>query len=152
MFPFSFCVCPWYIIIYIFFFALSKIIFIPFSLLLQARIRAYFQPDNPHAYIQALRSIRGLTNQPSPSEIKGSNIRSKVTTFDEVRVRLYEPIIKKDDSLQPALIFIHGGGNALGSPGKSIRDDHSLQSWPLQLAVNRRWRDPQITKSLACSR
>ncbi|XP_030837413.1 neutral cholesterol ester hydrolase 1 [Strongylocentrotus purpuratus] len=82
---------------------------------LSARIRAYFQPDNPHAYIQALRSIRDLTNQPSPSEIKGSNIRSKVTTFDGVRVRLYEPI-KKEDSLQPALIFIHGGGNALGSP------------------------------------
>nr|XP_054770759.1 arylacetamide deacetylase-like [Lytechinus pictus] len=82
---------------------------------LLAKISAYFQPDNPHAYIQASRSIRDLTNVPSPSEVKGSNIRSKVTTFDGVRVRLYE-LVKKKEFLQPALIYIHGGGYALGSP------------------------------------
>ncbi|XP_041482300.1 arylacetamide deacetylase-like [Lytechinus variegatus] len=82
---------------------------------LLAKTIAYFQSDSPRAYIQASRYILALTNVPSPSEVKGSNIRSKVTTFDGVRVRLYE-LIKKKEFLQPALIYIHGGGYVFNSP------------------------------------
>ena len=77
---------------------------------------AYFQPENEYAFIQSLRSLRALATFVSPSEVKGSNIRSMVTTFDGVRVRLYEPI-KKEEGLQPAVIFIHGGGMTFGSAG-----------------------------------
>ncbi len=53
----------------------------------------------------------------SPREVPGSNIRSSVTTFGEVKVRLYEPI-EKQPGLGPALVFIHGGAFVLGSAGK----------------------------------
>ena len=51
------------------------------------------------------------------SEVPGSNIRSSVTTFDGVQIRLYEPI-KKRPGLGPALVFIHGGAFVIGSAGE----------------------------------
>ncbi|XP_071505768.1 arylacetamide deacetylase-like [Diadema antillarum] len=81
---------------------------------LAGRLNAYFHPDSENAYIQAVRAVRNIPNFPLPSEVPGSNIRSKVTDFDGVRVRVYETIVKGKSSL-PGLIFIHGGGFALGS-------------------------------------
>ena len=57
--------------------------------------------------------------RPYPSEVPGSNIRSRVTEMAGVKVRIYEPI-KVKPGLQPALIFAHGGGFCIGTTGKKI--------------------------------
>ncbi|XP_072174222.1 arylacetamide deacetylase-like [Diadema setosum] len=55
--------------------------------------------------------------EPTPREyVRGSNIRSRVAYFDGVRVRVYEPIKRNSGGLQPAFVFIHGGGMVMGSP------------------------------------
>ncbi|PIK51487.1 putative arylacetamide deacetylase [Apostichopus japonicus] len=44
----------------------------------------------------------------------GSNFKARVTYFDGVKVRLYEPI-EKSSSLLPGFIYYHGGGFCIGS-------------------------------------
>lgn len=46
----------------------------------------------------------------------GSNFKARVTYFDGVKVRLYEPI-EKSSSLLPGFIYYHGGGFCIGSTG-----------------------------------
>nr|XP_054771435.1 arylacetamide deacetylase-like [Lytechinus pictus] len=74
-----------------------------------------YHQGNIFARIRARRFI--IENiEPKPLEnVKGSNIRSRVTYFDGVKVRVYEPIRRKE-GLQPGVIFIHGGGMVTGSP------------------------------------
>ncbi|XP_071505769.1 arylacetamide deacetylase-like [Diadema antillarum] len=81
---------------------------------LAGKISTYVHPDNENAYIQTVRAVRDMQNYPMPFEVPGSNIRSKVTNFDGVRVRVYETIKRGKESL-PGMIYIHGGGYALGS-------------------------------------
>ncbi|XP_022107593.1 arylacetamide deacetylase-like [Acanthaster planci] len=58
-----------------------------------------------------------ITSLPQPpSTVEGSNIRSRVVTFDGVRVRLYEPVDRKGGAPVAGLVFYHGGGYLLGSP------------------------------------
>ncbi|XP_071496535.1 neutral cholesterol ester hydrolase 1-like [Diadema antillarum] len=68
----------------------------------------------PFAPVQAKRLIYESTEARPKETRKGSNIRSRVTDFDGVRVRLYEPIRKKN-GLQPGILFFHGGGMVYGS-------------------------------------
>ncbi|XP_038051225.1 arylacetamide deacetylase-like isoform X2 [Patiria miniata] len=66
--------------------------------------------------IQIFRSfvdLAALMRTPHP-EVQGSNIRSSVTTFDGVKVRLYELITRKA-GLGPAIVFMHGGAFVIGS-------------------------------------
>ncbi|XP_071797977.1 neutral cholesterol ester hydrolase 1-like [Asterias amurensis] len=65
-------------------------------------------------YIIPFRSLIENALPKCQREVPGSNIRSSVTTFGGVKVRLYEPI-EKQPGLGPALVFIHGGAFVLGS-------------------------------------
>ncbi|XP_071949793.1 arylacetamide deacetylase-like [Antedon mediterranea] len=76
-----------------------------------AKAIAYFDDGD---YLKQYRNIRHWLKPVTPSDMPGSNIRSRVTTFDGIRIRLYEPI-RKPKVLQPALIYIHGGGLIFGS-------------------------------------
>nr|XP_054770902.1 neutral cholesterol ester hydrolase 1-like [Lytechinus pictus] len=60
-------------------------------------------------------TYRGMYRKHRPKElIPGSNIGSKVMNFDGVRVRVYEPIERKEEAT-PAMVFMHGGGLALAN-------------------------------------
>ncbi|XP_072180653.1 neutral cholesterol ester hydrolase 1-like [Diadema setosum] len=62
-----------------------------------------------------IEMYRGMYRKHRPKEIvPGSNIRSEVMSFDGVKVRVYEPIKRKEAEV-PAMIFMHGGGLALAS-------------------------------------
>ena len=54
-----------------------------------------------------------------PHTKEGSNIMSTITAIAGVKVRLYQHIESRTQTDGPALIFIHGGGFFLGSPGRS---------------------------------
>ncbi|XP_071494632.1 arylacetamide deacetylase-like [Diadema antillarum] len=71
----------------------------------------------PNAFEEArefFRIMSTLVQQP-PSEVPGSNIRSRLDTFGGVRVRVYEPKVRGREEPLPAFIFFHGGGLAMGS-------------------------------------
>ena len=55
-----------------------------------------------------------------PEEVPGSNIRSRVTSFDGIRVRVYEPIERGDKGDLPAFLYFHSGGMVVGSIGENI--------------------------------
>ena len=74
-------------------------------------------------YVYAYRDLISTFTTPTPSEIPGSNIRSRETEMGGVKVRLYEPIESREPGLRPAFIFAHGGGFCIGTTGKT---NHSL--------------------------
>ncbi|XP_022102060.1 arylacetamide deacetylase-like [Acanthaster planci] len=67
-------------------------------------------------YVQLFRSFveSAAFVVASPPEVRGSNIRYTLTTFEGVKVRLYEPIKRRAD-FGPAVVFIHGGAFVIGS-------------------------------------
>ncbi|XP_011664995.2 neutral cholesterol ester hydrolase 1 [Strongylocentrotus purpuratus] len=60
-------------------------------------------------------SIFGTFVGDPPEEVPGSNIRSRVTSFDGIRVRVYEPNKKDGEGDLPAFLYFHGGGLAVGN-------------------------------------
>ena len=72
--------------------------------------------NGKHA-LQNLHELISALQTQTPSTVQGSNIRSKVVTFDGVRVLLYEPIDRKGQTSVAGLVYFHGGGYVLGSPG-----------------------------------
>ena len=75
---------------------------------------------NSKPALQNLNDLALALQPQPPSTIEGSNIRSKVVTFDGVRVLLYEPINMKGRELVAGLMFYHGGGYMIGSPGEFL--------------------------------
>ena len=70
-------------------------------------------------YPIALRStLEMFSSFGVPHTTEGSNIMSVITAIAGVKVRLYQPIELRTQADGPALIFIHGGGFFLGSPGR----------------------------------
>nr|XP_054771264.1 arylacetamide deacetylase-like [Lytechinus pictus] len=57
---------------------------------------------------------KGLFADP-PEEVPGSNIRSRMTSFDGIKVRVYEPIKRDGEGEMPAFLYFHGGGLVVGS-------------------------------------
>ncbi|XP_072180635.1 neutral cholesterol ester hydrolase 1-like [Diadema setosum] len=56
-----------------------------------------------------------LNNTPEPpEEVPGSNIRSRLTSFGGVKVRVYEPKNRDPEATLPALVYLHGGGLVTG--------------------------------------
>lgn len=70
-------------------------------------------PDAPND-VTVFRNAFKLVTARQALEEPGSNFRARVTQFDGVKVRLYEPI-KKSKSLLPGFVYFHGGGFAFGS-------------------------------------
>lgn len=68
--------------------------------------------------VEAFSLLETFVGDP-PEEVPGSNIRSRVTSFDGIRVRVYEPIKKDGEGDLPAFLYCHGGGLAVGDIGKN---------------------------------
>ncbi|XP_041483549.1 carboxylesterase NlhH-like [Lytechinus variegatus] len=71
-------------------------------------------PSDPNLHVRAMRSIIEI-GLPDPSQQAfGSNLTTRYTNFDGIRVLVYEPVYRPDSPI-PALVYFHGGGYALGS-------------------------------------
>lgn len=78
-----------------------------------AKAQDLIWPDAPNDVLLYRNVMQLMTGNPALEE-PGSNFKARVTQFDGVKVRVYEPI-QKPESLLTGFVYFHGGGFSFGS-------------------------------------
>lgn len=84
---------------------------------LQVKVQDFIWPDAANDMIAYRRTMNLVTIGLKDTK-EGSKFKARVTYFDGVKVRIYEPI-EKSPELLPGFIYLHGGGFCIGSTGIS---------------------------------